>query len=120
MNVTEYDPEFDPRGILEIRDLLTSLNEAGTTVFQSSHLLSEVEQLCTRVGIVDRGRLVLQDDLANLRAPTGHILVETPDATKVATLLNANVVLALNGGRRRIVRDPVDGGGQYDRGSRVA
>ena len=49
-------------------------------MFLSSHLLSEVEQLCTRVGIVDRGRLVLQDDLANLRAPTGHILVESPDA----------------------------------------
>jgi ABC-type multidrug transport system ATPase subunit len=95
---------LDPRGILEIRDLLTTLNEAGTTVFLSSHLLSEVEQLCTRVGIVDRGQLVLQDDLANLRAPTGHILVETPDATKVATLLNGQVTE--HDGERLIIRHP--------------
>jgi ABC-type multidrug transport system ATPase subunit len=95
---------LDPRGILEIRDLLTTLNEAGTTVFLSSHLLSEVEQLCTRVGIVDRGRLVLQDDLANLRAPTGHILVETPDATKVATLLNGQVTE--HDGERLVIRHP--------------
>jgi ABC-type multidrug transport system ATPase subunit len=95
---------LDPRGILEIRDLLTTLNEAGTTVFLSSHLLSEVEQLCTRVGIVDRGRLVLQDDLANLRAPTGHIMVETPDAAQVVTLLNGQVVE--HDGERLVVRHP--------------
>jgi len=83
---------LDPRGILEIRELLTSLNEAGTTIFLSSHLLSEVEQLCTRVGIVDRGRLVRQDDLANLRALTGNVLLESPDAAMVVSLLDGQVV----------------------------
>jgi ABC-type multidrug transport system ATPase subunit len=83
---------LDPRGIREIRDLLTRLNENGTTVFLSSHLLSEVEQLCTRVGIVDRGRLVLQDDLMNLRAPTGNVLVRTPDVAAVTSLLDGQVV----------------------------
>jgi ABC-2 type transport system ATP-binding protein len=83
---------LDPRGIREIRDLLIGLNEAGTTVFLSSHLLSEVEQLCTRVGIVDRGRLVLQDDLMNLRAPTGHVLVRSPDAARIASILDGQVV----------------------------
>jgi ABC-2 type transport system ATP-binding protein len=83
---------LDPRGIREIRDLLTGLNEAGTTVFLSSHLLSEVEQLCTRVGIVDRGRLVLQDDIVNLRAPTGHVLVRSPDAARIASILDGQVV----------------------------
>ena len=58
---------LDPQGIHEIRDLLLALNAAGTTVFLSSHLLAEVEQLCTRVGVLDRGRLVLQDELAVLR-----------------------------------------------------
>ena len=42
---------LDPQGIREIRDLLLELNAAGTTVFLSSHLLAEVEQLCTRVGV---------------------------------------------------------------------
>ncbi len=83
---------LDPRGIREIRDLLIGLNEAGTTVFLSSHLLSEVEQLCTRVGIVDRGRLVLQDDIMNLRAPTGHVLVRSPDAARIASILDGQVV----------------------------
>src|SRR5206468_724628 len=63
---------LDPRGIREIRDLLAELNAAGTTVLLSSHLLAEVEALCSRVGVMDRGKLVLQDDLAALRAPTGR------------------------------------------------
>src|SRR6185436_6814635 len=71
---------LDPRGIREIRDLLAELNAAGTTIFLSSHLLPEVEQLCTRVGVVDRGRLVLQEELTTVRAPTGRILLTSPDA----------------------------------------
>ena len=82
---------LDPRGIREIRDLLVELNEAGTTVFLSSHLLSEVEQLATRVGVFDRGRLVLQDSLASLRAPTGLVEVRTPDAGRAVALLDGRV-----------------------------
>jgi ABC-type multidrug transport system ATPase subunit len=82
---------LDPQGIREIRDLLAGLNAAGTTVFLSSHQLSEVEQLCTRVGIVDRGRLVLQQDLDDLRAPTGRVVLRTPDADRAAALLDGRV-----------------------------
>ncbi|NHC16563.1 ABC transporter ATP-binding protein, partial [Motilibacter sp. E257] len=71
---------LDPQGIREIRDLLTELNGQGTTVFLSSHLLAEVEELCTRVGVVSSGRLVAQDELDALRGPTGRTLVSTPDA----------------------------------------
>jgi len=95
---------LDPRGIREIRDLLTRLNEAGTTVFLSSHLLSEVEHLCTRVGIVDRGRLVVQEPLSTLQAPTGHVLVDTPDAAEVATILDGQVVS--RDGERLVIRHP--------------
>ena len=83
---------LDPQGIREIRDLLTALNAAGTTVFMSSHLLSEVEQLCTRVGVVDRGRLVVEDSLSALRAPTGRVLVESPDAEAISGMLNGRLV----------------------------
>ena len=62
---------LDPQGIREIRDCCCSCTRAGTTVFLSSHLLAEVEQLCTRVGVLDRGRLVVQAELAELQAPTG-------------------------------------------------
>jgi ABC-2 type transport system ATP-binding protein len=82
---------LDPQGIREIRDLLLSLNAAGTTLFLSSHLLTEVEQLCTRVGVVNQGRLVLQDDIAALRAGTGLVRVRTPDADRAVAMLDGRV-----------------------------
>jgi ABC-type multidrug transport system ATPase subunit len=82
---------LDPRGIREIRDLMTELNDAGTTVFLSSHLLAEVEQFCTRVGVMDRGRLVLQESLADLQAPTGLVAVTTPDPVRVRDVLDGRV-----------------------------
>ena len=82
---------LDPQGIREIRDLLIELNSGGTTVFLSSHQLNEVEQLCTRVGIVDSGRLVLQEDLAALRAPTGRAVVHTPDTGRAVEVLDGRV-----------------------------
>jgi ABC-type multidrug transport system ATPase subunit len=93
---------LDPRGIRDLRELLTGLNEAGVTVFLSSHLLAEVEQLCTRVGVLDDGRLVLQDDLTVLRAPTGRIVLDTPDADQVAALLDGHV--EQRDGQRLLVR----------------
>jgi ABC-type multidrug transport system ATPase subunit len=83
---------LDPQGIREVRTLLADLNAAGTTVFLSSHQLSEVELLCTRVGVVDRGRLVLQDELAVLRGPTGRVIVRSPDADRVVAVLDSRVV----------------------------
>jgi ABC-2 type transport system ATP-binding protein len=99
---------LDPRGIKEVRELLITLNEGGTTVFLSSHLLAEVEQLCTRIGVVDRGRLVLEDDVSGMRAPTGRILVDTPDPTAAAALLDGQ--LEARDGERLIVRhaDPAE------------
>jgi ABC-2 type transport system ATP-binding protein len=82
---------LDPQGIREIRCLLLELNAAGATVFLSSHLLAEVEQLCTRVGVLDRGRLVVQDELAALRRPTGRVVVHTPDAAAAHALLDGRV-----------------------------
>jgi ABC-type multidrug transport system ATPase subunit len=83
---------LDPRGIREIRDLMTSLNEAGTTVFLSSHLLAEVEQFCTRVGVMDRGHLVLQKQLDEVREPTGLVAVTTPSPDRVLAVLDGRVV----------------------------
>ncbi|MAY80493.1 MAG: ABC transporter ATP-binding protein [Deltaproteobacteria bacterium] len=55
---------LDPRGMKDVRDLLTGLaEEKGTTVFVSSHLLAEVQQMCTRVGILDQGRLVSESSV---------------------------------------------------------
>jgi ABC-type multidrug transport system ATPase subunit len=89
---------LDPQGITEVRELLLDLHRGGTTVFLSSHLLAEVEQLCTDVGVLDRGRLVLQDQLATLTAPTGRTMVETPDPERVRAVLDGRVT-SVDGGR---------------------
>jgi ABC-type multidrug transport system ATPase subunit len=82
---------LDPQGIREIRDLLLRLNQDGTTIFLSSHLLAEIEQLCGRVGVLDRGRLVLQERLDVLRRPTGRLEVHTPDVAQARWLLDGQV-----------------------------
>jgi ABC-type multidrug transport system ATPase subunit len=83
---------LDPRGIREIRALLTQLNETGTTVVLSSHLLGEVDALCHRVGVMDAGRLVLDEDLATLRTPTGRVRLRTPDPGAAVARLDGRVV----------------------------
>jgi ABC-type multidrug transport system ATPase subunit len=93
---------LDPQGIREVRDILRALNEAGTTLLLSSHLLAEVEQLCTRVGVLDRGRLVLQDDLATVRGLTGRVIVRTPDVDRAAAMLDGHVEARI--GDRLLVR----------------
>ena len=58
---------LDPQGTREVRHLVASLAEDGATVLISSHLLSEVEQICTHLGIMSDGRLVAQGTVAELR-----------------------------------------------------
>ena len=57
---------LDPIGIKQIRDLILSENREGRTVFISSHLLSEMERLCDRVAIINRGRIVAEDAMGSL------------------------------------------------------
>jgi ABC-type multidrug transport system ATPase subunit len=99
---------LDPQGISEVRELLLELHRGGTTVFLSSHLLAEVEQLCSRVGVLDRGRLVLQDELATLTAPTGSTVVHTPAPERVRATLDGRV--SSIDGERVVVRgaDPAE------------
>jgi ABC-type multidrug transport system ATPase subunit len=95
---------LDPQGITEIRRLLLELNAGGTTIFLSSHLLAEIEQMCTRVGVLDRGRLVLQEELEALLRPTGLVEVRTPDAFRCASLLG-NAVVSVEGQRLLVTAD---------------
>ena len=60
---------LDPAGVVEIRELLASLaREKGTTVFMSSHILTEVNRLATRIGIIHKGRLIEELDTVRLEA----------------------------------------------------
>ncbi|MBR7832441.1 ABC transporter ATP-binding protein [Actinospica durhamensis] len=79
---------LDPQGMREIRSLITSLAAQGTTVFLSSHLLDEIEQVCTDVAIMSRGRLVSQGSVTQLRAgQRARLTVTTPDPADAARVL---------------------------------
>ena len=68
---------LDPNGAREIREIIREENSRGTTVFFSSHILSQVEAVCDRVGILRDGRMVADDSIENLRSniPGGESLV---------------------------------------------
>ncbi|MGJ3189959.1 ABC transporter ATP-binding protein [Paenarthrobacter sp. FR1] len=79
---------LDPQGTREVRGLVRSLAAGGTTVFVSSHLLAEVEQMCTHVGVMSAGRLVAQGPLDELRSSgQAHVLIQTPDVERAARVL---------------------------------
>jgi len=93
-----HDPELlildepakglDPAGVVEIRELLAGLaKEKGVTVFMSSHLLTEVDRLATRIGIIHKGRLIEElgaDEVEKLRSLRLEIQVRDPEAAQGA------------------------------------
>jgi ABC-2 type transport system ATP-binding protein len=79
---------LDPQGTREVRALITDLARDGVTVFLSSHLLSEVEQICTDVGVMSAGRLVWQGRLTDLREQqAARVRVETGQPAAAAEVL---------------------------------
>jgi ABC-type multidrug transport system ATPase subunit len=78
---------LDPQGTREVRNLIRSLADGGTTVFVSSHLLSEIEQLCSHVAVMSAGRLVAQGTLDELRRGASRLTVTTPDVSAAARVL---------------------------------
>jgi ABC-type multidrug transport system ATPase subunit len=81
---------LDPQGMREIRSLIKALAADGTTVFLSSHLLDEIEQVCTHAAVMSRGRLVIQGTVAQLGAGLrARLAVTTPDGEAAAKVLRA-------------------------------
>ena len=79
---------LDPQGTREVRTLIRSLADDGATVFVSSHLLGEIEQVCTHIGVMSTGRLVAQGSLDDLRAEgIAHVTVHTPDRDQARGVL---------------------------------
>jgi ABC-2 type transport system ATP-binding protein len=90
---------LDPQGTREVRHLVRSLAADGTTVFVSSHLLAEVEQICTHAAVMSAGRLVAQGTLSSLRQ-SGQATVRllTPDVgTASAVLLRLGIASSQDG-----------------------
>jgi ABC-2 type transport system ATP-binding protein len=79
---------LDPQGIREMRRLLLELNRQGTTIFLSSHLLAEIEQMCTHAAVMSAGRLVAQGTLEGLRqVGRPRMLLTTPDPQRAIEVL---------------------------------
>ena len=79
---------LDPKGIKEIRSLMVRLAEQGLTVFLSSHILHEVEQICGKMAIINRGRLVVEgrvEDLLHSEPDSYTVKVNRP--AEAASLL---------------------------------
>lgn len=82
-----HDPEIiildepinglDPYGVHDVRELILKLHREGKTIFLSSHILSEMEKICTHIGIIDRGRLLFQGEMSELRQRAQNSDLET-------------------------------------------
>jgi len=100
---------LDPQGTREVRHLVRSLAAEGTTVFVSSHLLAEVEQICTHAAIMSAGRLVAQGTLESLRrSGRARVKLTTPDLADAARVLQ-RLGLGLEGSGEQLTAPLVDG-----------
>ncbi|AZP19700.1 ABC transporter ATP-binding protein [Streptomyces aquilus] len=99
---------LDPQGMREIRSLVRELASDGTTVFLSSHLLDEIEQVCTHAAVMAQGRLITQGPVTDLAAK-GRLVVTTPDTGEAARVLKeqgaADVVITED----RVTAEPPEG-----------
>jgi ABC-2 type transport system ATP-binding protein len=78
---------LDPQEVREVRALIRTVASHGTTVLLSSHLLAEVEQVCTHVAVLDRGRLVTTGTLPELTAASRWVWLEVDDAPTAMLVL---------------------------------
>ncbi|MFH9686188.1 ABC transporter ATP-binding protein [Streptomyces sp. NPDC021019] len=97
---------LDPQGMREIRALVRELAAEGTTVFLSSHLLDEIEQVCTHAAVMARGRLIVQGPVADLAAGArGRLAVTTPDPGDAARILEEHGLTGLSADGDRLTAD---------------
>ncbi|MBK9125600.1 MAG: ABC transporter ATP-binding protein [Chloroflexi bacterium] len=89
---------LDPRARIEIRELMVELARMGKTIFFSTHILADVENICSHIGIVEAGRLVMQGSMGELKArlmPHREIFVTVKDNTAAETA--RTIALAFEG-----------------------
>ncbi len=108
------DPDFlmldeptnglDPEGVVEVRELIQGLATAGKTVFLSSHVLAEVQQVCTRVAFISHGAVVREGYTADLLRTRNEVIVEANDVQAAYTLLRAQPWVQDIGGYGRGLR----------------
>lgn len=88
---------LDPAGIVEMRELIRNLAQNGKTIFVSSHILSEVRQVCTRIGIVRGGQLIGAGSVNDLLRATSRWEVEVANPEQVCRLLAGVPIVQASG-----------------------
>src|ERR1700682_136334 len=78
---------LDPQGMADVRNLIIELGKGDRTVLISSHLLGEVEQMCTRVGVIRKGKIVAEGTVAQLRGAATLTVRGTPEETAKTVLI---------------------------------
>ena len=82
---------LDPQGIVAMRKLIVDLGREGHTVLVSSHLLDEVEQMCTRIGVIKTGKLIAEGTMAELRSGPSMLEVRVEPHDRARDLLREMV-----------------------------
>jgi ABC-2 type transport system ATP-binding protein len=91
--VDELTSGLDPRGMIEVRDIIKSLKKNDKTIFMSSHLLGETQEICDKVALIDKGKLLRIEDVSNI----GNIsknsriqieLIELPTKSQISSITN--------------------------------
>ena len=82
---------LDPQGMKDVRELVRELGTGGTTVFLSSHLLHEVEQVCNRAVIINRGRVVVEGPVSELHPEHSSVKLLTSDQQRARQIVAALV-----------------------------
>ena len=81
---------LDPQGMIEFRNMIKALGQGERTVLLSSHLLSEVEQICSRIGVIRRGTLVAEGTIDEIRGEA-HLIVRAEPADLALRILEQAV-----------------------------
>ena len=99
---------LDPQGVVEMRALIKRLGSGNRTVLLSSHLLNEVEQTCDRVAIINRGTLIRQGTVQEVRGEAGLVVRATPTdgARRTLERLLGGAAIASVDGTLRLTVDP--------------
>ncbi len=96
---------LDPRGMVEVREIIRSLKRQDYTIFMSSHLLIEVQEVCDSAALIDRGKLLVYDSMDNLKKLTKVVKIEVTSSSEITqtnfaqmrSLSNVRAVETVNG-----------------------
>ena len=99
---------LDPQGMAEMRKLIKDIGQGNRTVLLSSHLLTEVEQICDRVGVISRGKLVTQSTVQELLGEEGVLVRAQPvdHAYELLASMFGSAVVSRQDGAIRLQTDP--------------